>query len=65
MPDPLLTDEEIAIARAVEEYRSIRMRWCKICRIYNLSQEELERMLCLLHQMEQEGNLIETPFEVK
>jgi hypothetical protein len=65
MPDALLTEEEIAIARGVVYYRDIRMRFCKICRIYGKTQPELERLVCLYNQMLQEGNLAETPFELK
>jgi len=45
-----LTDKEWGIAKAIRYYRNIGMRWCKIERMYQISEAEGKRLLCLYQQ---------------
>ena len=46
----LLTDKEWGIAKAIRHYRGIGMRWCKIERMYQISEAEGKRLICLYNQ---------------
>ena len=52
----LLTDKEWGIAKAIRYYRGIGMRWCKIERMYQISEAEGKRLICLYNQALKEAS---------
>lgn len=40
-----LSKDEKRIGKAVKEYRKIGMRWCKLERIFKMSQRDLENIV--------------------
>lgn len=42
-----LTEGDCKIARQVCEYRKLKMRWCKLERMFNMPVKELKKLQCL------------------
>jgi hypothetical protein len=43
----MATKKELLIGYQINEYKKIKMRWCKLSRMYNLPIAELKRLRCL------------------
>jgi len=43
----MITKEELRIGYQINEYRKIKMRWCKLSRMFNMPVKNLKRLQCL------------------
>jgi hypothetical protein len=43
----MITKKELRIGYQIHEYRKIKMRWCKLEKMFDIPVKELKRLQCL------------------